>query len=772
MKIKRALPILLIIATLLVACTKNEEESAPSPSPDSSSPEQVSLENYYASEKLNIDIEASGYKYDYANGRIYYSKTTEIRNTESRGELTGRLVEIFSCDKDGNNEQLCWSRELPATGEGELGSYQSLLCFGADEQDNLWILIEQTEYNDKSETNTFELVKSGANGSGLTVALSEIESIRGALPSGMLFDRDGNVYIETGIASGRALFVYSGSTGEYLFDTRSDEKFRSAATTNDGRVVYLRIGEDGYELVILSATGVISVSPDPIGGLSGDIYNGAGDYNIFYYDDNTVYGISLETMNSTPVISLINSDIAAKDIYGLECMSDTQFLMAKYVSNNNDETGVYRLTYNADAVVTDKVILTLGLVGYYPDLGEAIQKFNAMSKTSRIEVTEYDYTNSDRLDLDILNGNAPDILLLSRGSGLSMNKYMSKGVLSDLTDYLENDEKVSCDDLFENILELGSKGGKLYHVIPRFTIRALVGKTSIFGDESEGMSLSKMKDAAMRYPDAELISQYSRETMLYALTSGLIDDFVDWETATCDFKSEQFIELLETLMLLPESGGSLLGLSWDEYEAEYNTIYKEDRTLLYEAALFTVREMRSYNELFGEEVSVFSYPSSKKTGHSIIADVDLAIMESSKHKDEAWEFISMFLQADIKISSDIILFSINKRVFEADTEAEMIPLLERDFSQGVPIRVPQGTLIITSPEDINIDEYANYHITADEAARMLAIVESVTKVEGTITQINAIIFEEAELFFAGARSAEETAQVIQSRVSIYVSENA
>lgn len=80
-------------------------------------------------------------------------------------------------------------------------------------------------------------------------------------------------------------------------------------------------------------------------------------------------------------------------------------------------------------------------------------------------------------------------------------------------------------------------------------------------------------------------------------------------------------------------------------------------------------------------------------------------------------------------------------------------------------------LTITSPEGLNLDEYTNYHITEEESARMRTIINSATKLEGMVAPIEAIIIEEAELFLACARSAEDTAAIIQSRVSIYVSEN-
>lgn len=39
------------------------------------------------------------------------------------------------------------------------------------------------------------------------------------------------------------------------------------------------------------------------------------------------------------------------------------------------------------------------------------------------------------------------------------------------------------------------------------------------------------------------------------------------------------------------------------------------------------------------------------------------------------------------------------------------------------------------------------------------------------TQIEGIVMEEAAAFFSGQKSVEETAEIIQNRVKIYVNEN-
>lgn len=54
--------------------------------------------------------------------------------------------------------------------------------------------------------------------------------------------------------------------------------------------------------------------------------------------------------------------------------------------------------------------------------------------------------------------------------------------------------------------------------------------------------------------------------------------------------------------------------------------------------------------------------------------------------------------------------------------------------------------------------------------KFIALVESLDKVARPDEAINEIIIEEASAYFANARTAKEAAELIEKRVSIYMSE--
>ena len=61
-------------------------------------------------------------------------------------------------------------------------------------------------------------------------------------------------------------------------------------------------------------------------------------------------------------------------------------------------------------------------------------------------------------------------------------------------------------------------------------------------------------------------------------------------------------------------------------------------------------------------------------------------------------------------------------------------------------------------------------MTPEQGEKLLAVVESATQAVDMNTTVASIVRSEAAAYFAGQKSAEETARLIQSKVNLYVSE--
>ncbi|MDR2616020.1 MAG: hypothetical protein LBC28_05505, partial [Oscillospiraceae bacterium] len=202
--------------------------------------------------------------------------------------------------------------------------------------------------------------------------------------------------------------------------------------------------------------------------------------------------------------------------------------------------------------------------------------------------------------------------------------------------------------------------------------------------------------------------------------------------------------------------------------------------------------VRTYNETFGEEVSLFGYPTAEESGSAIIMNADLAISKSSQHKDLAWSFISRLLREDIQIGASGgggfgfggsgAVLSVNRNRFEKSAAEELLPIEQRDFTKGVTIMGTTYTSIEQFEQTVEswrsmgemwsgfISTLENYALTEDEVNKAREAIEGASRVYGANPQVLSIIQEEAGAFLSGQKSAQDAANIIQSRVSIYISE--
>ena len=94
------------------------------------------------------------------------------------------------------------------------------------------------------------------------------------------------------------------------------------------------------------------------------------------------------------------------------------------------------------------------------------------------------------------------------------------------------------------------------------------------------------------------------------------------------------------------------------------------------------------------------------------------------------------------------------------------------------IGIPEGGAVdIALPEEpIAIEpgwDYYDrniYHLTDEQAAKLLNLINSTTRLYSYDDEIMDIISDEAQAFFAGQKTSQQVADNIQSRVRLYVGE--
>ena len=235
-----------------------------------------------------------------------------------------------------------------------------------------------------------------------------------------------------------------------------------------------------------------------------------------------------------------------------------------------------------------------------------------------------------------------------------------------------------------------------------------------------------------------------------------LDSFVDWGTGVCSFDSEEFINLLKFTDLFPAE------FDWQNYEWTQNDSddvrIKEGRQLLMSLSVGYPSDLVYYKGYFEGGMTLIGFPDVPGSG-SVFSTYSpgFAISETCKEKDAAWRFVSGFLKEDFQNNYGSYGFSVNRKLFDKSFQ----DALGQEFNNYVM--------------DAS-GEYVNQTITfTQEDMDMLMNVINNTQLFGqsyasTQDQLQKIVSEEVSSYFAGEKSAEDVAAMIQNRASIYVSE--
>lgn len=103
----------------------------------------------------------------------------------------------------------------------------------------------------------------------------------------------------------------------------------------------------------------------------------------------------------------------------------------------------------------------------------------------------------------------------------------------------------------------------------------------------------------------------------------------------------------------------------------------------------------------------------------------------------------------------------------------MTPEYEKDFSTGEYKKDENGELIEIPKTTWGYDSWTAeiYAATQEEVDAIKELIAAAKPYDMNDEEIFAIVNEEVTPFFKGQKSAQDVAKVIQSRVSIFISEN-
>lgn len=464
------------------------------------------------------------------------------------------------------------------------------------------------------------------------------------------------------------------------------------------------------------------------------ILPGGGDYDFLLVNETKLSGASLTTGTVTEMLRWADYALTAS-VGKVEYVDEDTFLIS--VSSMMGDTEILYLRRVPASEVPEKETVYLAYplaeVEEVPDrswtevadytLIDQVNRFNRSSSEYRIEVVTF----GSATDLQLLmQSNTPPDLICWDGDGLesppSARLYAAKGYLADLEPLLEQDEEFSLDDLIPRCVELLRESyGGMYVLPSSFYARTIMAPEEYVGD-SMGWTLEEFCDMANSLPEDVTLWSSGGDTLLSMILSTSGSRFVDYEAGTCDFENQTLIDILNVCR--------------DRCTEGEDT---EDDALQVVPVMGRFAQFAVDNMLPARAAgkTMIGYPGAVGNGMCLTFQQCMSITASAKHPDAAWQFLRMFLSDDVQ------------------KQAGMFSPLRASVYQDL-----ENNAVKNNPDEVTQEEYAEAIAMPYHAGCVMVYDDPAAE----------IALEEAAAFFAGDQTAEDTASVIQSRVSIYLGE--
>jgi ABC-type glycerol-3-phosphate transport system substrate-binding protein len=792
-KLKRTLALALSAAAMIgtLAGCGGKTDGAGGDSSSSSDSEYVYVPSYV---ELSTTDYISGESSAVYGGKLYYSgrEATSVgpdgtvytdEDDENYWTYYTSTPALFSVDLSTGESERLEGYVAPALEEGVQGSaYVNNLC--VTDSGEIWVAENSYSYHydvpegvtedddeywnyyvdDGEQYYLRKLDSTGAELLNLDISYLNQDSDYFYI-GGFAVDGTGNLYITDG---NETVYAFD-SEGQELFEVTCDSYINGLLKLSDGSIAATGYMSGSYGVQkIDAATKAFGDELDMPTNVY-NTYDGGGDYLFYCGSDTDLYGYNATTGECEKILNWINCDVDCDDIMTVTAQEDgTIFAISRSWADDNYVTEAVTMVRTPSSEVPQKITLTYACVYLDWTVRSQIINFNKSNDTYRIEVKDYSEYNTDddysagltKLTTEIIAGNVPDLLDVSE---LPIEQYAATGLLEDLYPYMDADSELNRSAFVPAVLSALETDGKLYQMGSSFAVSTVIGDPAVVG-EGMGWTLDDLNAVLDEYPDADVFDYYyTASDMLTTACAYSMDDFVDWQTGECSFDSDGFVKVLEFCKRFP------LEFDWDNYD--YDDEYEDTpsriangKQLLIMTDISGFQSFQMYKAMFGGNIVYKGFPCAAKNGNALTVSGGIAMTTSCKDKDGAWQFIRSMLTEDYQSSGNIWNFPTNQAAFDAKLQEAMKINYYTDPETGE--QVEQSTSAWCWG-DLEVEIYA---IRQDEADEILNMIDSVTNVYSYDTSITDIITDEAAAYFNGEKSAEETAKLIQSRVSLYVNE--
>ena len=502
-------------------------------------------------------------------------------------------------------------------------------------------------------------------------------------------------------------------------------------------------------------------------------------FDFYYMNAGVLYGYRTQEQQSEKVLDWMDYDIDYSTVNQTEPLADGRILGISQTYNDDYTQTSYSLLLCSPvdpATLQQRKTLTIACLYMDYDLRQEILKFNKSQQDVRITINDYSqYMDENgyqsaltKLNTEILSGKVPDLFMTN---GLPIEQYAAQGILIDLKPLIDSDSELSYDQLMTNVADAASVDGKLYEAFSEFTIMTVAVLKKV-ADNFQSWTLADVHSAMdMLQPGASVFGTgYTRDGVLQSCVGNAMAKFVDWNTGKCSFDSQEFKDLLAFANEFPET------FDWENYDysndTDSYTAMRNGMQLMLPTSIYTLEDHLWTLAAMNMDISLVGYPSQDNSGSSFVLSNGVAISAACQDVDAAWSFVRRLFTADFQRGRYYYGLPSNAEVFNERLQEVMTVDYQTD-ENGQPLLDENGNKL-TNPKAIywgnDGEQYSIDAMSQEQADQVMALYNSIHTMNGSNDAIYNIVTEEAGAYFAGQRSLDDVAGIIQNRVGLYVAE--
>ncbi|MBR5970087.1 MAG: hypothetical protein IK016_07045 [Lachnospiraceae bacterium] len=384
---------------------------------------------------------------------------------------------------------------------------------------------------------------------------------------------------------------------------------------------------------------------------------------------------------------------------------------------------LYLIETMEQATVRETVVLAAMREGSW-QLEQFVDLYNLQSDRYYLKVEYYD--SAEQLLAKLVTSDAPDLVDVNR-----FQIPVNETGFCDLMPFFDADGGAIRSMLHPGMLSAIQTGGKLLEIPQGLYLNTVIGRTSDVG-ETAGWTLEELRQLLREKGEGYKVFSHfhSSESLAYQFCNFSMGGFIDADAHVSHFSDEAFYGMLEFCKEVQPA------------TPDKNAPPTDENTLLAFGVFQRIEQAENVAAYTfeGEAITYIGLPTSGNSNGSWFEEaydnLRLAVPALSNHKEAAVDVIRVMLSPEWQ-----------RKIWSLPLNVQV---LEEQLSE--------------------LTAKADAVLTPAQTEQMRKVIDETTVYVPTDDTIRQIIQEECAAFFAGAKSAEEVAALIDSRVTMYLNE--